>query len=106
MNVYFVLSEMYEDGGNPYGDPPEPPEWGCTCLIVMAETRSRAKYLAIQSDKTFRQYGPSDWPLFAIRRIGDAEGPARVLDHDESYPWWEKCPEIPNPTRKLLGALK
>lgn len=100
MRVYFVLSEMFEDGGKPYGDPPEPPDYGCLCLIVVAETRSRAKYLAMQSDRTFRRYSPPDWPLCAVRHIGTMEGPARVLDSAESYPWWPKCPNIPNPERR------
>lgn len=100
MRVYFVLSEMFEEGGHPYGDPPEPPEWGCLALIVVAETRGQAKYLAVKSDKHLHGYGPVDWPLLAVRHIGEAEGPARVLDHAESDSWWNKCPEIPCPTRK------
>ena len=97
MHVYFVLSEMMESGGS--YEPPEPPDWGCICLIVVAETRGRAKYLAVQSDRTLRRYTPADWPLFAVRRIGESEGPARVLDSAASEPWWPKCPDITNPVR-------
>jgi hypothetical protein len=101
MRVYFVLSEMSEDGGNPYGDPPEPPEWGCLCLIVVAESRSKAKYLAVQSDSTLRWYTPADWPLLSVRQIGYAEGPARVLDYRAAKPWWEMVPEeITHPVRR------
>jgi len=97
MYVYFVLSEELESGGS--YEPPEPPEYGCLCEIVVAETRGRAKYLAIKSDRTLRHYGPSDWPLLAVRRIGEADGPARVLHSAEANPWWPKCPDIANPVR-------
>jgi hypothetical protein len=98
MRVWFVLSEMYECYPGSY-EPPEPPEDGCICLIVVAETRSRAKYLAVKGERALLQYRPVDWPLFAVRRIGDAEGPARVLDSGAADPWWPKCPDIQNPAR-------
>jgi len=100
MRVWFVLSEMWEDCTGIYGDPPEAPEPACLCLIVVAETRGRAKYLAIKSDRGLKRYTPADWPLFAVRHIGEAEGPARVLDSGASEPWWPKCPEISHPVRK------
>jgi hypothetical protein len=100
MRVYFVLSEMWEDRRGTYGDPPEPPEDACLCLIVVAETRGRAKYLAIKSDRTLRRYTPADWPLCAVRNIGEAPGPARVLDGHAADAWWGRCPDISHPVRR------
>jgi hypothetical protein len=95
MRVWFVLSETWEDGGGEL----EPPEDTCLCCVAVAETRSKAKYLAIQSDRTLRRYGVADWPLCSVRQIGDEEGPARVLGSAEAESWWPKCPHIYNPLR-------
>jgi len=87
MRVYFVVSEEMESGGHPYGDPPEPPEWGCIVEIVAAETRSRARWMAWKKDSSSRSLTAADMPNFRCFRLGVADGPARVLDAAEAKAW-------------------
>jgi hypothetical protein len=86
MNVYCVLSEMFEDGGSGY----EPPEWARIAVIVAAPSRGRARYLAVRSDRSFRRYGPRDWPRLWCKRIGQGLLREGVLGSPEEDKWWPR----------------
>ncbi len=83
-------------------DPPEPPEYGSICCIVAAETRGRAKWLALQTARDARNAvgfsGMVEMPMFAIRKLGKMglrdEG---VLGHREADPWWSMVPAVETP---------
>lgn len=93
MRVYFVISEELESGGNPYGDPPEPPDWGCICQIVVATTAHKARWLAWRHDPASRHVTAAEMPNFRCFRLGDAFGFPRVMDLSEAASWWEKTTE-------------
>ena len=83
MNVYCVLSEMFEDGGGSY----EPPEWGRLAVIVAAKTRGQARYLAVRSDRALKSYGPLDWPKLWCKRIGAGLFNPGVISDER---WWDR----------------
>jgi len=88
VRVYFVVSEELESGGHPYGDPPEPPEYGCIAVIVVAATAHKARWLAWRADTASRSCTAADMPNFRCHRLGAAVGPARVLPDVEAKPYW------------------
>lgn len=87
MNVYFVLSEELMTQAGCY-EPPEPPEYGCICLMVRAETNSQARYLAWKTDRSF-DGDLSEMPAFVTRKLGAEDGPKAVLSDEEAGPWWD-----------------
>lgn len=84
MNVYAVVSEMLHTVS--YEPPDE--EWGCIALIVAAETRGQARYLAMKSDPGTRSYGPVDWPKLWTKKLGVDGLPAGVVGHPDDFRWW------------------
>ena len=83
MNVYCVLSEQWHDVS--YDRLEE--EWCSIAVIVAAKTRGQARYLAIQSERAFKAYGPLDWPRLWCKRIGQGLFNPGVLKDDK---WWDR----------------
>jgi hypothetical protein len=91
MPVFFCMSEDIVMHRGSY-EPPEPDEWGRVVEVVVARNRSQARYLAWKNCRRFEPSFP-EWPSFTVRKLGDAEGPPRVLDGAEAEPWWHRVPE-------------
>jgi len=92
VRVYFVVSEELESGGHPYGDPPEPPEYGCIAVIVVAATAHKARWLAWKGDSASRSCTAADMPNFRCWRLGEVSGLLdefpHVMNDGEAKPWW------------------
>ena len=92
MKVFVVLSEMFESGGNVYGDPPEPPDYGRIAAIVAAKTHSRARYLALKAEH-LTQFGLLDWPRCTVRLLTSAIVDEGVVQGQMADHFWRLVPE-------------
>lgn len=48
LKLYFVVGPENVDYSGVYGDPPEPPEYGCDCVMIEAENKRDAVMLGVQ----------------------------------------------------------
>lgn len=86
MNVYVVLSEMLGDVSDP--------DYGRVAAIVVAETHTRARYLALKSER-LTQYAVTDWPRCTTRKLGelDQSHTEGVLKGEAAEHFWALVPE-------------
>lgn len=83
MKRYFVVSPGYESYGRPYGDPPEPPEYGCDVLEIEADSKRTALILGVREMLTWRESWAKDnrddgLPPWAGYRVEEVEADAGV----------------------------
>jgi hypothetical protein len=100
MNLYFVKSKealLYEAPSGPDGKL-DPDEWEHMVGLVLANTRSQARYLLWQADwQLSRGAGPSEMPNMITKKLGGGfDGEPRVVsgpgvkDDEEWRVWWDK----------------
>ena len=86
MNVYEVMSEPLEFGGNLYGWEPEPPEYSCIVELVVARSHSQAKWMAWKANNGGLSGGINEMPKFLVLIVGrDADGECRLVTNEPGY---------------------
>ena len=87
MNVYEVVSEALERGGNFHGFDPEPPESFCIAELVVARSPGQAKYAVVKAhDNDLPGFTIADWPKFSIHLVKrNVEGECRIVSEDPDF---------------------
>jgi hypothetical protein len=86
VNIYCVISEEWEFVSYDRCER----DWGRLAVIVAAENRGQARYLAVQSDREFRGYGPLDWPKMWVKKLGAGLFNRGVLESTAAGRWWPR----------------
>ncbi len=86
LNLYLVVSEELTCGGI-YS----PPGYYTIAELVIARTRSQARYHALKTDRDFTYWSIRDWPKCQVRlKRQGVEGPIRVAtDEFQEDSLWE-----------------
>jgi hypothetical protein len=96
MNIYRCVSEEFPERS--YSG--EPPEYGCSVALVVAETRGKAKYMAVMLDRTISRDIQSSrgmanmpkWSIIMTRK--NVNLPAGDITMTARIGWWSTAKEI------------
>jgi hypothetical protein len=108
MNAYSVISETLYEHIPILDDGTGPDEPYAIAHVVVAESRSKAKWLAWKTDRKASWTGdPADMPRFAVRKLkGGVEGPARIATDEPEYEalWAAAAADDPGCLRAEIAA--
>ena len=86
MNVYEVVSETLERGGNFHGFDPEPPEYCRDAAMVVARSPSQAKYAVCKAEASYLCRDLTDMPKFSVRIVKrNVDGECRIVSEDPDF---------------------